>query len=119
MYFCRKSQPLIRLLLNDGSETGNNSWRIYPYSTGWFYLSRQFPGHNYVEVGSGTGAGVFIGEYFTWHVYCIGITLKQDDNSLITDITKQVKLPAPTEPILTTFGDGDITTILSEFRFSL
>ena len=32
------------------------------YSTGWFYLHRQFPGHEFVELNSGAGAGVFLGE---------------------------------------------------------
>ena len=39
-----------------------SNWRIYPYSAGWFYNSREFPGLNYVEVESGFGGWIFIGE---------------------------------------------------------
>ena len=42
-----------------------NNWRIYPYSSGWFYDGREFPGLNYIEVESGFGGYIFIGRIKT------------------------------------------------------
>ena len=71
-----------------------NMWRIYPYSSGWFYKSREFPGLNYIEIKSGYGGGIFIGKTKT----------DLSNNYDVQDMKKSMDLPAPTDPILTLFG---------------
>ena len=70
------------------------SWRIYPYSPGWFYNSREFPGLKYIDIESRHGGVTFLGK------------IKSDlvNYSDILDLTKSMHLPAPTDTILKRFG---------------
>ena len=70
------------------------SWRIYPYSPGWFYKSREFPGLKHIKVESGHGGVTFIGKTKSNLV----------NNSHVTDFTKFVDLSAPRDPLLVHFG---------------
>ena len=85
-----------------------NMWRIYPFSAGWFYNSREFPGLDHIEVKSGYGGGIFIGK------------VKKDlsNNLYVPDITKSMDLPAPKDPILTYFGP-DYKTCNSSPEFNM
>ena len=83
------------------------SWRIYPYSPGWFYKSREFPGLKYIEVESGYGGVVFIGETASDVV----------NDSYVLDFIKSVDLPAPTDPLLLHFGhDYDSCNSSADFN---
>ena len=70
------------------------NWRIYPYSRGWFYKSREFPGLKYIEIESGYGGGIFLGDKITiFYVMWI-----------FSDVKKSMDLPAPKDPILLALG---------------